>query len=152
MTCEPGATNVYQTAAAQPRPRRSGFPAAAAAAFACVIPARRDQPISFAPISHSACRTSEASFLRRRASGSIPSLSASASSAVSTAKQPCGWPGARIAQPGPRCVKVGYKNDGTVTAVDYESFGTAGVATGTGTGSFVKSAYGFPCLLYTSDA
>jgi xanthine dehydrogenase YagR molybdenum-binding subunit len=43
-------------------------------------------------------------------------------------------------------VKVGYKNDGTVTAVDYESFGTAGVATGTGTGSFVKSAYGFPAV------
>ena len=43
-------------------------------------------------------------------------------------------------------VKVGYKKDGTVTAVDYESFGTAGVATGTGTGSFVKSAYGFPAV------
>src|SRR5664280_1461265 len=27
-------------------------------------------------------------------------------------------------------VKLGYKNDGTVTAVDYESFGTAGVAPG----------------------
>src|ERR1019366_2881130 len=43
-------------------------------------------------------------------------------------------------------VKLGYKNDGTVTAVDYESFGTAGVATGTGTGGFVKSAYGFPAV------
>ncbi|MCM3875061.1 MAG: xanthine dehydrogenase family protein molybdopterin-binding subunit [Thermoanaerobaculia bacterium] len=43
-------------------------------------------------------------------------------------------------------VKLGYRNDGTVTAVDYESFGTAGVATGTGTGGFVKSAYGFPAV------
>ena len=43
-------------------------------------------------------------------------------------------------------VKLGYKNDGTVTAVDYESFGTAGVATGTGTGAFAKSAYGFPAV------
>ena len=43
-------------------------------------------------------------------------------------------------------VKLGYKKDGTVTAVDYESFGTAGVATGTGTGGFVKSAYGFPAV------
>jgi xanthine dehydrogenase YagR molybdenum-binding subunit len=43
-------------------------------------------------------------------------------------------------------VKLGYKKDGTVTAVDYESFGTAGVATGTGTGSFAKSAYGFPAV------
>ena len=43
-------------------------------------------------------------------------------------------------------VKIGYKKDGTVTAADYESFGTAGVATGTGTGGFVKSAYGFPAV------
>ncbi|HEX7614564.1 MAG TPA: xanthine dehydrogenase family protein molybdopterin-binding subunit [Thermoanaerobaculia bacterium] len=43
-------------------------------------------------------------------------------------------------------VKLGYKMDGTVTAADYESFGTAGVATGTGTGGFVKSAYGFPAV------
>src|ERR1019366_7041989 len=43
-------------------------------------------------------------------------------------------------------VKLGYKNDGTVTAVDYESFGSAGIATGTGTGGFVKSAYGFPAV------
>ncbi len=43
-------------------------------------------------------------------------------------------------------VKLGYRKDGTVTAVDYESFGTAGVATGTGTGGFVKSAYGFPAV------
>ncbi|MGZ6970353.1 MAG: xanthine dehydrogenase family protein molybdopterin-binding subunit, partial [Thermoanaerobaculia bacterium] len=43
-------------------------------------------------------------------------------------------------------VRLGYKNDGTVTAVDYESFGSAGVGTGTGTGGFVKSAYGFPAV------
>ncbi|MEO8587405.1 MAG: xanthine dehydrogenase family protein molybdopterin-binding subunit [Acidobacteriota bacterium] len=43
-------------------------------------------------------------------------------------------------------VKLGYKKDGTVTAADYESFGTAGVATGTGTGGFVKAAYGFPAV------
>jgi xanthine dehydrogenase YagR molybdenum-binding subunit len=43
-------------------------------------------------------------------------------------------------------VTLGYRKDGTVTAVDYESFGTAGVATGTGTGSFAKSAYGFPAV------
>ena len=43
-------------------------------------------------------------------------------------------------------VKLGYRKDGTVTAADYESFGTAGVATGTGTGGFVKSAYGFPAV------
>ncbi|MDL2718408.1 MAG: xanthine dehydrogenase family protein molybdopterin-binding subunit [Acidobacteriota bacterium] len=43
-------------------------------------------------------------------------------------------------------VKLGYKKDGTITAADYESFGTAGVATGTGTGGFVKSAYGFPAV------
>jgi xanthine dehydrogenase YagR molybdenum-binding subunit len=43
-------------------------------------------------------------------------------------------------------LKLGYKKDGTVTAADYESFGTAGVATGTGTGGFVKSAYGFPAV------
>ena len=41
-------------------------------------------------------------------------------------------------------VKLGYKKDGTVTAAEYECFGTAGVATGTGTGGFVKAAYGFP--------
>lgn len=41
-------------------------------------------------------------------------------------------------------IKVGYKKDGTVTAVQYTSVGTAGVATGTGTGSFAKNAYGFP--------
>ncbi|MGZ5428185.1 MAG: xanthine dehydrogenase family protein molybdopterin-binding subunit, partial [Thermoanaerobaculia bacterium] len=41
-------------------------------------------------------------------------------------------------------VKLGYKKDGTVTAVQYTSVGTAGVATGTGTGSFAKNAYGFP--------
>jgi len=43
-------------------------------------------------------------------------------------------------------VKLGYRKDGTVTAADYESFGTAGVATGTGTGGFVKAAYGFPAV------
>jgi xanthine dehydrogenase YagR molybdenum-binding subunit len=43
-------------------------------------------------------------------------------------------------------VKLGYRKDGTVTAADYESFGTAGVATGTGTAGFVKSAYGFPAV------
>ncbi len=43
-------------------------------------------------------------------------------------------------------MKLGYLKDGTVTAVDYESFGTAGVATGTGTGGFAKSAYGFPAV------
>ncbi len=41
-------------------------------------------------------------------------------------------------------VKLGYRKDGTVTAAEYECFGTAGVGTGTGTGGFVKSAYGFP--------
>lgn len=41
-------------------------------------------------------------------------------------------------------VKLGAKKDGTVTAVQYTSFGTAGIATGAGTGSFAKSAYGFP--------
>jgi xanthine dehydrogenase YagR molybdenum-binding subunit len=41
-------------------------------------------------------------------------------------------------------IKVGYKKDGTVTAVQYTSVGTAGVATGTGTGSFAKNAYDFP--------
>ena len=43
-------------------------------------------------------------------------------------------------------VRLGYRKDGTVTAAEYESFGTAGVATGTGTGGFVKSAYGFPAV------
>jgi xanthine dehydrogenase YagR molybdenum-binding subunit len=43
-------------------------------------------------------------------------------------------------------IMLGYKKDGTVTAADYESFGSAGVATGTGTGGFVKSAYGFPAV------
>jgi xanthine dehydrogenase YagR molybdenum-binding subunit len=43
-------------------------------------------------------------------------------------------------------VKLAYRKDGTVTAADYESFGTAGVATGTGTAGFVKSAYGFPAV------
>jgi xanthine dehydrogenase YagR molybdenum-binding subunit len=43
-------------------------------------------------------------------------------------------------------VKLGYRKDGTVTAAEYESFGTAGVATGTGTGGFVKAAYGFPAV------
>ncbi|HQQ79573.1 MAG TPA: xanthine dehydrogenase family protein molybdopterin-binding subunit, partial [Thermoanaerobaculia bacterium] len=43
-------------------------------------------------------------------------------------------------------VKLGYRKDGTVTAADYESFGTAGVATGTGTAGFVKAAYGFPAV------
>jgi xanthine dehydrogenase YagR molybdenum-binding subunit len=43
-------------------------------------------------------------------------------------------------------IRLGYRKDGTVTAAEYESFGTAGVATGTGTGGFVKSAYGFPAV------
>jgi xanthine dehydrogenase YagR molybdenum-binding subunit len=43
-------------------------------------------------------------------------------------------------------IMLGYKKDGTVTAAEYESFGTAGVATGTGTGGFVKAAYGFPAV------
>ncbi len=43
-------------------------------------------------------------------------------------------------------VRLGYRKDGTVTAAEYESFGTAGVATGTGTGGFVKAAYGFPAV------
>jgi xanthine dehydrogenase YagR molybdenum-binding subunit len=43
-------------------------------------------------------------------------------------------------------IKLGYKKDGVVTAVEYESFGSAGVATGTGTGGFVKSAYGFDAV------
>jgi xanthine dehydrogenase YagR molybdenum-binding subunit len=43
-------------------------------------------------------------------------------------------------------VKLGYRKDGTVTAAEYESFGSAGVATGTGTGGFVKAAYGFPAV------
>ncbi len=43
-------------------------------------------------------------------------------------------------------VKLAYRKDGTITAADYESFGTAGVATGTGTAGFVKSAYGFPSV------
>jgi xanthine dehydrogenase YagR molybdenum-binding subunit len=43
-------------------------------------------------------------------------------------------------------VKLAYRKDGTVTAADYESFGTAGVATGTGTAGFVKAAYGIPAV------
>src|ERR1035437_6748949 len=43
-------------------------------------------------------------------------------------------------------VKLGYKKDGTVTAADYESFGTAGVATGTGTAGFVKYGDGSPAV------
>lgn len=41
-------------------------------------------------------------------------------------------------------IKLGATKDGAVTAVEYESFGTAGVATGTGTGAFAKAAYAFP--------
>ena len=41
-------------------------------------------------------------------------------------------------------MKVAYRKDGTVTAFDYVSHGTAGVATGAGTGSVVKNSYAFP--------
>jgi xanthine dehydrogenase YagR molybdenum-binding subunit len=41
-------------------------------------------------------------------------------------------------------MKAAYRKDGTVTAFSYASFGTAGVATGAGTGSVVKNSYAFP--------
>lgn len=41
-------------------------------------------------------------------------------------------------------MKVAYRKDGTVTAFEYVSHGTAGVATGAGTGSVVKNSYAFP--------
>jgi xanthine dehydrogenase YagR molybdenum-binding subunit len=41
-------------------------------------------------------------------------------------------------------VKIGFRKDGAITALEYTSFGTAGVATGAGTGSFAKNAYDFP--------
>jgi len=43
-------------------------------------------------------------------------------------------------------MKAAYRKDGTVTAFSYFSFGTAGVATGTGTGSVVKNSYAFPTV------
>jgi xanthine dehydrogenase YagR molybdenum-binding subunit len=42
-----------------------------------------------------------------------------------------------------RC-RLAFRKDGTVTAAAYTSFGTAGVATGAGTGSVVKNSYAFP--------
>jgi len=41
-------------------------------------------------------------------------------------------------------MKVAYRRDGTVTAFEYVCHGTAGVATGAGTGSVVKNSYAFP--------
>jgi len=41
-------------------------------------------------------------------------------------------------------MKVAYRKDGTVTAFEYACHGTAGVATGAGTGSVVKNSYAFP--------
>ncbi len=41
-------------------------------------------------------------------------------------------------------MKAAYRKDGTVTAFEYVSHGTAGVATGAGTGSVVKNSYAFP--------
>ncbi|MFI5180297.1 MAG: xanthine dehydrogenase family protein molybdopterin-binding subunit [Thermoanaerobaculia bacterium] len=41
-------------------------------------------------------------------------------------------------------MKAAYRKDGTVTAFSYVSHGTAGVATGAGTGSVAKNSYAFP--------
>lgn len=41
-------------------------------------------------------------------------------------------------------MRLGYRGNGTVTTLHYISEGTAGVATGAGTGGFARSAYGFP--------
>ncbi len=41
-------------------------------------------------------------------------------------------------------MKAAYRKDGTVTGFEYVCFGTAGVATGAGTGSVVKNSYAFP--------
>ncbi len=41
-------------------------------------------------------------------------------------------------------MKAAYRKDGSVTAFSYASFGTAGVATGAGTGAVVKNSYAFP--------
>lgn len=41
-------------------------------------------------------------------------------------------------------MKAAYRKDGTVTAFEYVCHGTAGVATGAGTGAVVKNSYAFP--------
>ncbi len=45
-------------------------------------------------------------FLRRSAIGSIPIFAASASSMISSAQAPCGWPGARNGRSGPALVNT----------------------------------------------
>ena len=67
---------------------------------------RRSQPMALAPASYSMSRTGLDSFFRRSSSGSMPSLSASSSMADSSAKAPCGWPGARSGAEGPALVKT----------------------------------------------
>ncbi len=100
--------NTYQLPFAMPRPRFFA-PFAGPKPPVDRSPAfllRRVQPISFAPMSYWARRTGLASFFFRSSSGSMPSFSASSSTADSMPKAPCEWPGARSAAAGPAFVKT----------------------------------------------
>ena len=91
---------LYQTAAPMPMPRRI------AGSLVCRRASRVAQPIRSAPMRNSSRRTSEGSFFMRNSRGSIPIFAASSSIVASSAKAPCGCPGARIAAEGPALVKT----------------------------------------------
>jgi hypothetical protein len=95
---------LYQTAAPTPTPRRI------AGSFVARRASRFFQPIRSAPISNSFRRTSDGSFNRRNSTGSMWSFAASSSIVASSAKAPCGWPGARNAVEGPAFVKTSYSS------------------------------------------
>ena len=95
---------LYQTAAPTPTPRRIHGSAV------CRRASRSFQPIFSAPIRNSSRRTAEGSFFIRKARGSIPIARASSSIVASSAKAPCGCPGARIAVDGPAFVKTSYSS------------------------------------------
>jgi hypothetical protein len=92
----------YQTDWATPTPRLTGPRSEAGLRR---LPA---QPKASAPSLRSARREGNGSLRSRRASGSRPSFSASSSIACSRAKQPWGWPGARMAAPGPALTNTSY--------------------------------------------
>ncbi len=92
-----------QTPAAQPTPRFTGPGSDPGTLRRCSA-----QPIRFAPSGHSSRRIGCLSFSRRTSRGSSPAACANSSTSPSSAKNPCGCPGARNARP--TAVKVETPN------------------------------------------
>ena len=94
----------YQTACATPTPRFTGPGSLFGLRRFCA------HPNFSAPMRRSSRRSGLRSFLSMNSRTSMPTFSASASMVCSSPNTPCGWPGARIAAPGPAFVKTSYSS------------------------------------------